>query len=137
MMRSKLLAELRRDSRQSKASLARELGISEPLAGRYFKDLEQYIIKHTVILDTDKLGYLYRMNFAIKPKRKVKGLLEKSPNVNNLYRIKGGFFAECIFPSISEAYDFYEMLEEYGEVRKYIVIKDVKREEFSDFPRKF
>ena len=134
----RILRELRNDARQPLAGIAKKLGVSEALVGRCFREAGHYCLKHTALIDLEKLGHFYRMNFAVKARDRkfMLKLLEDSAQVNNLYALKGefDFYAECIFENISKAHEFHEKLQDASEkVQKNEVTDDLKREAFSDF----
>jgi len=136
----KFIAELRKNSRETLTNISRKIKI--PISTLYDKLKNQeknLIIKHTTLLDFNKLGYNCRANIMIKVKRenreRIGSFLKEHDNVNNLYKINNGYdyLIEAIFQHIKEMEEFMEQTDqEYGieEKKTFYIIEDLKREEF-------
>jgi DNA-binding Lrp family transcriptional regulator len=125
-----VLSELRKNSRQSIASIARKLNIPLSTCHDNYKAVKHCIKKHTSLIDFDKLGYSLRINFTFKTKD-IHPILNNK-HINSIYRInnKNTFLAECFFRNINEAYEFKENLQELGmkHIRMSYIIDEIKKE---------
>lgn len=98
-----------------------------------------FIKKHTCIIDFAKLGFGARANIVIKVEKddreKIKVDLAKHRNINTLYKISNGYdyMIEGIFKNIKELEDFVEKLDQKYNIKEkhtYYIIDDLKREDF-------
>jgi DNA-binding Lrp family transcriptional regulator len=101
------------------------------------------IKKHTSLVRFDMLGYqakaLVVFSAAPKDRQRLLELLDKSRNVNSLYKINNGwdYMAEVLFPGVKEVEDFIESIEEEIRLKGrkvFYVIDEIKRECFLSNP---
>ncbi len=138
----KILAYLRQNARMPLTSMSRKTGIPVSTIFDRLKIQEKdLIIKHTAILDFNKLGYSVRANIMLRVSREdrdsLKAYLVKHSSVNSLYRISDGFeiMVEGIFKEIREMEDFIEHLEEKFKItdkKSFFIVEDLKKEGFMD-----
>lgn len=136
----KIISHLRSNSRQSLASIARQLGIPASTLFDKVKNYEKkFVRKHTTLIDFDRLGFFTRLQIAVgvplEKKQELHGFLLHHKNINSLYRINHGFdfLAECIFKSPADAKNFVEQLESNFGITKSCVfdmLEELKKEEF-------
>ncbi len=139
-----LLAELRKNARESLTHMSKKTGI--PISTIYdkLKHFHQSIItKHVTLVDFSDLGFSTRANMLLKvPKDKRPLLCEfllKHNAVNSAFKINNGYdyHIECLFRTLKEMEDFTEYLEEKFSIRDkkiYFLIEDIKRETFMENP---
>ncbi|KYK26833.1 hypothetical protein AYK26_04575 [Euryarchaeota archaeon SM23-78] len=134
------LTHLRQDSRQTLTKISRKTKI--PISTLYDK-LRQHeqnlILKHTTLIDFNKLGYNSRakimLSTAKEDRDKLKSYLKEHQSINSLFKINNGydFLAEGVFENVKELEDFLEMLEDKFKLKDkkvFYVIEDIKRENF-------
>jgi DNA-binding Lrp family transcriptional regulator len=136
----KFMAYLRKNSRETLTRISRFTGIPiSTLYDRLKQHEKSMIIKHTCLLDFEKLGYLCRANIALKvsvgDRDKIKSRLLSLNQVNNLYRINNGYdyMIEGVFKHLKEMEEFMETLEtdyQIDDKQIYYIINDEKRECF-------
>ncbi|MFW5990903.1 MAG: Lrp/AsnC ligand binding domain-containing protein [Candidatus Nanoarchaeia archaeon] len=134
------VSSLRKSARKTLTKISKELNIPVSTLFEKLKKLEKaLIVKHTAILDFNKLGYTTRAKILLKvskkDREKLREMLSKSEYVNSLYKITNGFdfLVEGIFKSLQQMENFIEELEDRFQITKknvYFVIDDVKREKF-------
>ena len=100
---------------------------------------EARIIRHTSLLNFDKLGYGVRASISLKvdhqDKEALHDFLKAHASVNSAYRISNGFdyFVEAVFEQIKDLDSFLDSIEKKFRVKEkqsYFIIDDVKREAF-------
>lgn len=134
------VSSLRQSARKNLTKISKELSIPVSTLFEKLKKLENaLIVKHTAILDFNKLGYTTRAKILLKvgkkDRDKVREMLAKSEHVNSVYKITNGydFLVEGVFKSLKELENFSESLEEKYSITKknvYFIIDDIKREKF-------
>jgi DNA-binding Lrp family transcriptional regulator len=134
------LSLLRQDARQTLTAISKKTRI--PISTLYDKlkhQEQEFIMKHTTIVNFTKLGYNCRakiMFAAIKEDReKLRSFLSEHGSINSLFKINNGFdfMVEGIFQTVNELEDFVEMIEstfKISEKKIFYIIEDVKRESF-------
>jgi DNA-binding Lrp family transcriptional regulator len=140
----KILSHLRNNSRIGLTKLSRETQIPVSTIFDKIKALEESVVmRHTSLLDFQKLGYSTRANISIKVDRNdrdgLRDYLVKNQYVNSVYKINNGFdfMFEGIFKEIKEMEDFVELLETKFKIlehKSYFIIEDIKREDFMSNP---
>ena len=135
----KVLAALRRNARTSLLALARKLNIpSSTIHQKMHRHEGNIVIKHTTLLDFNKLGY-FRALFAIKTtpgvRDAVQAYLESHWGVNNVHKIDSGydFLAEYVGKDQKEIEDFTDAVKcrpGVMEVLRFTIIRDIAREIF-------
>lgn len=134
------LTYLRQDSRQTLTKISRKTKI--PISTLYDK-LRQHerslILKHTTLIDFNKLGFNSRakimLAIAREDRDKLKSFLKEYQCINSLYKVNNGydFLAEGVFENVKELEDFLELLETKFRIQDkkvFYVIEDIKREGF-------
>ncbi|MGM5482130.1 MAG: Lrp/AsnC ligand binding domain-containing protein [Nanobdellota archaeon] len=134
------VSSLRKSARKNLTKISKELSIPVSTLFEKLKKLEKaLIVKHTALLDFNKLGYTTRAKILLKVNKKdkdtIKEALTKSEHVNSIYKITNGYdyLVEGIFKSLKELEEFSEKLEERFSITKknvFFVIDDIKRENF-------
>jgi DNA-binding Lrp family transcriptional regulator len=138
-----IMAHLRENARQKLTEISRKTGI--PISTIYDKlqRKNSVILRHTSLINFEKLGYNTRASIVIKaaPKDRValRTFMMKDHRINSLFRINNGydFLAEGIFTSIKDAEDYFDTLEKKFSIEKrdaYFIVGDVKREAFMSDP---
>ncbi|MFH1072084.1 MAG: Lrp/AsnC family transcriptional regulator [Nanoarchaeota archaeon] len=131
---------LRQNAREKLTSISKKTSIPVTTLFDKLKLMEQdVIIKHTCLLNFDKLGYHCKANILLKAGREarelLKDLLLKSENVNSLMKINNGFdfLATVIFRDMKELNEYMEELEKKAEILEkqvYFVIEEIVQEKF-------
>jgi Lrp/AsnC family transcriptional regulator, regulator for asnA, asnC and gidA len=134
----KLLQALRTNGRMPLTELSKRTKIPiSTIFERLRKHKIDIIQKSTILLDFKKLGFNVRVHFICRVdknrKEHLQEHLEKTPNINRLYRINNGFnyLCEAIFEDMQRAEQFMESLHEEYHVKKIesFYILDVIKEE--------
>ncbi len=125
-----VLSELRSNSRQSIANIARKLGMPLSTCHDNYKAVKNCITQYCSLIDFAELGYSLRINFTFKAKN-IEPILNNK-NINSIYRInnKYTFLIECFFRNINEAYELKEKLQELGmkKISMSYIIDEIKKE---------
>ncbi len=104
---------------------------------------DDLIIKHTTLINFEKLGFHTRANILIKVDRdnrlNLKDYLTKHKNVNSVFRINNNFdyMFEAIFKNIKELEDFLENIDVKFNIQNkevFYIIEDIKKESFLSEP---
>ena len=113
-----IIAHLRQDARMPLTTMSRKTNIPVSTIFDRLKYTENnLIIKHTCLLDFNKLGYSVRANITFKADRDdkdaLKDFLLKNGCVNSLYKINNGFdfLVECVFRQIKDMDSFLDEVE--------------------------
>lgn len=134
----KILFQLRQDARMSLTKMSRKTGIPVSTIFDRIKS-NDYIVKHTTLIDFDKLGYFTRVNIFFKVDRLSRDIMTefliKHPSINTVFRLSNDydFLVEGVFKKVPEINDFLEDLENRFQIEKkdcYFIAKDLKREAF-------
>lgn len=139
--REKILLEgLRQDNDNDILSIAKNNNIPKSTMFNLYKKLEKNkILKKSVLVDFDKIGYPIKLFFllkvSIKEKTKLRIYLRNNINVNSLYMLGSefDFLIEGIFENFREAYEFeLELSENFTILNKSVlnVIEDISKEAF-------
>jgi len=135
----KVIANLRQNSRESLTKISRKTGM--PVSS-IFERLKKYkggfIVKHTSLLDFNKIGFNVMVNSFIKigrgQKKELFSHLMNNPYVNNFTAISNKYdiFIETAFKNLKDLRKFNEELIEFGIEAKedFYVIEYLKREGF-------
>ena len=136
----KILSELRQNARMSLTKMSKKTQIPvSTIFDRLKLNEKNIIIKHTSLLDFNKLGYNTRANITIKVNKEDKETLKqhliRHHQINSVYKINNGFdfMVEGIFKHIIEMEDFLEQLEQKFNIidkKSFFIIEDIKREAF-------
>ena len=139
-----VLSCLRQNSRQALKDLSRKTRI--PISTIYEKikkNSNNLVKKYTTLIDFNKLGYTTRANIAIRVDPKDKDALsehlQKSFNVNSLYRINNGYdyLVEVVFRHIKEMEDFLEHMDANYKIKEkkvFYIIDEIEKEAFMTAP---
>lgn len=135
----KVIANLRQNSRESLTKISRRTGM--PVSS-IFEKLKRYkgdfIVKHTSLLDFNKIGFNVIVNSFIKigkgQKKELFNYLVNSFYVNNITAISNKYdvFIETAFKSLKDLRCFNDELVQFGIENKedFYVIEYLKREGF-------
>ncbi|MBU1854102.1 MAG: Lrp/AsnC family transcriptional regulator [Nanoarchaeota archaeon] len=138
------LTYLRNNARETLTVISRKTKI--PISTLYdrLKNQEKDVItRHATLIDFSKLGYLCKVNIAIKVdiavRNDVKQFLMCQNCVNSLFKINNGFdfLIEGVFLHIKEMEDFMERFEKKFKIldkKVHYIIEDIKREAFMSEP---
>ncbi len=139
-----ILANLRRDSRQSLTNMSRRTCIPVSTIYDRIKNYEGNVIKkYTMIVDFSKLGFSTRAVILIKSnkdnKEELKSYLVNNKNLNSVVRINNfyDYMLEGIFRDLKGVEIFLEKLEtEFAVTEKHIyyIIEELKKESFMSNP---
>jgi DNA-binding Lrp family transcriptional regulator len=134
-----VLRHFRKNAREALTLISRKTNVPvSTIFDKLKRYEEQFIKKHTTLIDFQKLGYMTRANILLKANMKGREALKKHlldhKNVS-LYKINNGYdyLAEVIFHHIKDLEDFIETLEtEHTITNKnvYYIIEDICKEEF-------
>ncbi|PLW80016.1 hypothetical protein C0585_04985 [Candidatus Woesearchaeota archaeon] len=133
-----IISHLREDARMSLTQMSKSTRIPVSTIFDRIKS-NDFIVKHTALLDFAKLGYFTRANISIKvdreDKEELKKFLLKNNHVNSLYRINDNFdfLIEGIFIHISDMEEFIDMMESRFKIiekKTQYILEDIKREGF-------
>ena len=115
----KILSELRNNARMPLTKMSRKTQIPvSTIFDRLKLNEKDIIIKHTSLLDFNKLGFNTRANITLKvdknDKETLKQHLMRHHQINSVYKINNGFdfMVEGIFKQIKDMEDFLEQLEQ-------------------------
>lgn len=134
-----IVSAFRRNARESLTTASRKLRVPvSTLYDRLRKYQKNIIIKHTALLDFEKLGYSIRVILGfktnIKNKETVQKFLENHHRINTIFKTsnESDYLIETIFKNLGEYSAFSEELEKFGIKNKheFYVVKDIKREAF-------
>ncbi|MBW3015754.1 hypothetical protein KY330_04995 [Candidatus Woesearchaeota archaeon] len=131
-----LLRFLRMDSRKSLASISKETSIPISTLFEGLKRLKKKVkLRHTSLLNYQRLGYNIRINFILQSRdKRLKEFLMQNQNVNTLSSMMSSYYAECVFRNFKEVIAFKEKLEEFcSDTSEIMIIDELKREEFIPF----
>ena len=136
----KIIANLRQNARMPLTRMSRKTQIPvSTIFDRLKLNENQLIIKHTSLLDFNKLGYNTRANITLRVDREDKQALQefliKHQSVNSVYKINNGFdfMVEGIFKQIKDMEEFIEEVEKRFKIldkKSFFIIEDLKREAF-------
>lgn len=139
-----IIACLRNDARQRLTYISRTTGVPvSTIYDRIKQHHEDIVIKHTALVDFNKLGFCTRAFIAIKVEREkrdeVREFLLNHPYVNSLNRINNGydFIVEAVFANLSDLEHFMDSMEQsILQKQMYYVIDELSREAFLSDPKK-
>ena len=141
----KIIAHLRKDARIPLTKLSRKTNIPVSTIFDRLKAKEKdVIVKHTSLLDFNKLGFHTRANIAVRVEREDKETLKehllKNSSVNSVCRINNGydFMIEGVFKQIKDMEEFIDSLEQRFKIldkKTFFIIEDLKKEEFMSDPQ--
>ena len=139
-----IISNLRQNSRQTLTRMSKKTNI--PISTIYDKIRSfcgNVILRHTTLIDFNKLGYSTRADMVLKVDRgereQIKEYLLKNPQINSVYKINNGydFLVEGIFCHVKDLEDFTELLESKFRIKEkkvYYIIDELKREGFLSDP---
>jgi len=140
----KIITYLRQDARMSLTKLSKKTRIPvSTLFDRLKANEEKLIVRHTTLLNFQKLGFDTRAHIVIKvnsnDRDNVREFLLRHQSINSVYRINNGFdfMIEGVFKSFQDAQLFMDKLEEkflIEEKKTHFIIKDLKKESFMSDP---
>jgi len=136
----KLITHLRNDSREKLTTLSRKINMPVSTIHEKIKKYQGTIInKSTILLNSSQIGFPLKTHTILSVHKDHKAelidFLNKSMNVNNLFRINNGFdvIFDAYFENINKSEEFFEDLEEAHKVKKrdtFYILEEVKREGF-------
>ncbi|MFH1317377.1 MAG: Lrp/AsnC family transcriptional regulator [Candidatus Woesearchaeota archaeon] len=139
-----ILAYLRNNARMPLTKMSKKTQIPvSTLFDRLKASERSFILKHTSLLDFNRLGYHTRANITIKvnkdDKDGLKEFLTKHRSINSVFRITNGYdyMVEAIFKQIKDLEDFLEEMDGKFNIEKrqsYFIIEDIKKEGFMSDP---
>ena len=137
-----IISSLRQNGRLRLTQLSKK--IKEPVSTLHERlniNIRQEIVKPTVLLDFDKIGFRSRafILLAAEEKDKLVEYLGKHPNVNMLAKINNGWslIMEGVFRDMQALEDFVDNLESRFHIKQkqvHYVIAELKRESFVSKP---
>lgn len=139
-----IISNLRNNARMPLTMMSKKTCIPvSTLFDRLKANEDSYIVKHTSLLDFQKLGYNTRANIALKADREDKDLLKsyliKNCSVNSVYRINNGYdyMVEAVFREMRDLEEFLDDLDKRFRItdkKSFFIIEDIKRESFMSDP---
>ena len=140
----KIITHLRKDARMPITKMSKKTQIPVSTIFDRIKTYENNIIvRHTTLLDFQKLGYSTRANIQLKvdkdDRENIKTYLVNNCFVNTVYKINNGFdfMLEGIFKDLQNMDLFMEQLEDRFRIldhKAFFIIEDIKRECFMADP---
>lgn len=135
-----IINQLRRDGRMPLTELSRktELPVST-IHDQLKKNIRARLIKPTVLIDFEKIGFLTRAHIFLAveqtEKDKLFAYLKEHPNTNSIFRINNGWnvMMECIFKDMKSMENFVEQLEVMFHIKQkeiHYTLEELKREGF-------
>lgn len=138
----RVLCHLRKDARMPLTKMSRKTGIPvSTLFERIRTYQDEFIIKHTSIIDFQSLGYAACANIMVKvdkeQRKELGNFLSKQENINTLYKVNNGydFLFESVFTTLKETEDFIEKLEERFNIAQkqvFYITENLKKEGFME-----
>ena len=135
-----IISRLRNNARESLTKMSRKTGVPVSTLFDKLKCFENgLIVKHTCLIDFNKIGYNTQAKIILKVAKENKKdcgeYLNKCPNINSLFKINSGYdyLVEAVFTNIKEIEEFIEALEERFEIiekQTFYIIEEMKRENF-------
>lgn len=139
-----IITNLRKNARMPLTMMSKKTNIPvSTLFDRLKSNEDQYIVKHTSLIDFQKLGFNTRANIALKADRDDKDALKeylmKNCNVNSIYRINNGYdyMVEAVFKQLRDLEEFLDDLDKRFKItdkKSFFIIEDIKRESFMTDP---
>lgn len=137
----KVLNELRRDARQSLASISLKARMPASTVLKVIRRLEKTVVKkYSSSPDYGRLGFPIRVMMALKAddRNALKEFLMAEPCVNNVVKVSGEheFLVEVLFEGMLGMDEFLEKLSALPGVQKTIwhVVEEMKKEAFLPQP---
>lgn len=135
-----LIGHLRRNARESLTSISKKTKMPVSTIFDKLRNYEnQFIRKHTALVDFAQLGYMVRANVLLKVTMEHRDLVKRyllgHESVNSLFKVNNGFdfLAELVFHHLNELEEFIELLEQKFKIQDknvFYIIEDICREEF-------
>jgi DNA-binding Lrp family transcriptional regulator len=139
-----IISSLRENARESLTKISKRTSIPISTLFEKIKVYEEdYIDRHTSLLNFTKLGFNTRVAIMIKVSNEQREMLKEHLNlskcVNSVFKINNNydFIVEGIFHDIKEVDEFIERLEKTFKIldkEVYHIVEDVKREDFMSSP---
>lgn len=137
---SQVLSHFRTNARISLTELSKQTKIPVSTLFEKLKTFEEnnFITKHTSLIDFSRLGFDIRVQILIEStdKTELSLFLSKNSNVNNVFRINNGFdfLVEAIFSNISELDVFMQDLknQHVKKTKEFFVLEELQRERFME-----
>jgi DNA-binding Lrp family transcriptional regulator len=139
-----IIANLRSDARMPLTTMSRKTHIP---VSTLFDKLRAYrqdiFLKHTTLINFEKLGFYTRANVMIRVDRDareaVKEYLFRHKNINSVSKINNGFdyMFESVFPNIQDQEEFLSLLDQKFKILNkevFYIIEDIKKEAFMSEP---
>lgn len=138
----KIFSLLRDNARIRLKDIAKKLHLQLDIVEKTVKGNEK-IIKHTTMLDFNKLGFPIRLFLALSVQSKhveaIEDYLQKCPNVNSILKINNGynFMCELFFTDIQESTRFVDSLVDRFHIfhkDEYYILKSITEQKFMTSP---
>lgn len=126
---------LRKNSRTTLSRMSKELNIPVSTIFESIKKIDNYILKHSSIINNNELGFSIKAHMLIKSKNKekTKAFLESHKSTNNLHTAIGDYdlCIESIFKDMKDFENFKEKVKDYTKDIKYhFIVDEIKKEGF-------
>lgn len=134
-----IISHLRQDARIGLTDISKKTNIPTSTVFDRVNAIGEYVLKHTTLLDFEKIGYNSKNIIALKTSIEMRDILKEylmaHNNVNNLYQTNSDhdFVIETIFRNQKDTQFFLEELERnFGieNVQIHNIIEDIHREKF-------
>ncbi|MEK6917297.1 MAG: Lrp/AsnC family transcriptional regulator [Nanoarchaeota archaeon] len=139
-----IISHLRKDARMPLTNMSRQTNIPvSTIFDRIKANEDNIIIRHTTLINFNKLGYNTRAHVLVKLDRDFKtnagDFLSKHPNVNSVFRINNGFdyMFEAVFTNIKDLESFIDTIDQKFKIENketYYIVEDIKKEAFMSEP---
>lgn len=137
---SQVLSHFRTNARISLTELSKQTKIPVSTLFEKLKTFEEnnFITKHTSLIDFSRLGFDIRVQILIEStdKTELSLFLSKNSNVNNVFRINNGFdfLVDAIFSNISDLDVFMQDLknQHVKKTKEFFVLEELQRERFME-----
>jgi DNA-binding Lrp family transcriptional regulator len=139
-----IIANLRSDARMPLTTMSRKTHIPvSTLFDRLRAYKDEVFLKHTTLINFEKLGFHTRANVMIKVDRdmrdEIRDYLSRHKNINSVFKINNGYdyMFESVFPNIKDLEDFLWLLDQKFKITNkevYYIIEDIKKEAFMSEP---
>lgn len=135
-----IITHLRQDARMPLTVMSKKTNIPvSTIFDRLKNNEDGLIVRHTCLLDFEKLGYGVKANITFKvdreDKEELKEFLMKSHPINSVYKINNGFdfMVEAVFRHIKDMDDFMENVDSKFRIqdkKSFFIIEELKKEAF-------
>jgi DNA-binding Lrp family transcriptional regulator len=133
-----IVRHLRNNARETLTRLSKKTGVPiSTLFDKLNQYREQLILRHTCLIDYQRLGFDLRVQLLVKipkDKERFEHYISEHFHVNTVLRINNGYdyLIEAVFKNMKEFTDFIQGFERFPikERKEFYILEDIKREAF-------